>query len=227
MLDRNAFEDLMGPHFDLLREAVGRASREFATLPRTHPFIARSLSARRGRPNLLHDLIWTCLVERLGESPDAQFMDDNGDGDPDPTKRELSWFNGRVRMRVKQHRRDSLEIRSYPTSSARAFMTQGTQLQFDLSTGEAMTPTNVALGYTFSEKMGRVDGVVISARVAPRELAWLIDLGDPAAGSARPGTTILPGGPVATGPPAPKAVPRPVAGDGNEDHQDEEEARGS
>lgn len=227
MLDRDAFEDLMGAYLGRLRAAVGRANAAFVSLPRASPFLARSLSARRGRPNVLHDLIWASLVEDLGDCGDVEFMDDDGSGDPDPTKREALWFEGRVRMRVKQHQKRSLEIRSYPTVSAQAFMGQGAQLSLDLATGEVVTPTNVALGYTFSEKRGRIDNVLVSARLARRQLAWLLDLGDPAVGGGDPSTTAPLDGAPASGPPAPKAIPRPAASAGTSVDEDEEEAEGS
>lgn len=222
MLDRDAFESLMQPYFDPLRTSLAQANREFVDLQRTNPVIARSLSARRGRPNLLHDLIWAYLLANLEDSPDVVFLDDNGDREPDPTKREAMWFNGRVLMRVKQHQRGSLEIRNFPTATARAFITQGTQLALDLESGEEITPTHVALGYTFSEQLGRMDRALITARVARRELVWLVDLGDPASGTAVAGTTVPAGGPQ-SGPPDPKPIPRPSTGQGSEEHTQSEE----
>lgn len=174
---------------DALTLMVAQVRDDMRVLRRTFPSWAAD-STDRGWLAFAHDRAWAHLTRLLDDVDEVSFVDQM------PT-REL-YVGTLFRLRVKKHDAEG-QVNSYPTLSARMFMTQ------EPETLEGLEEVRLVAGYRWDSELHQIGAPVISLHDGARVI-WVHELDEPADPQVVSAIPIVP-----TDGPVP---PRVVIGDG-------------
>lgn len=218
MLTEFDARDRFAPYGQRLADAAWGAEKDLRLYRDKLPQLA-ALASGRGLGSMLHDWVWHRLTAEFDNCPDVSFPDMNANGTANETKREMHWFGGRVRMRVKiHHKAGKLRVSYYRTASALSFFNGVGQLALDFEdpTAEGYEPTSMTLAYIMNQERSRFTDLLLVGW-SKRKPLWTIELPGPSWGA-----TVIPTAPAASGPPAPEVrTPAEAAEDDTQEHDAE------
>lgn len=162
-------EALGGKVIEALGTAIPRTRLDLARYQTMLPDIVAT-SSSRGMANWFHDRIWHHVVVEL-EPYDHIVIVDKG-----PTREII--VDGKYRIRVKRHDRKG-RVSTYPTQTALEFLAQPPeQLVLD-----GLAEVHLIAGYQWNPATHEIGPAVLSLRHGLDNVAWMIELPDPATGA--------------------------------------------